>query len=212
MDSRDNDPTVLLTYIAAALDRVERLEPSVFRSLASRGAGIVEVARLTSAIGRMDAPVLLVLDHAEAVTNPASLDMIAELSMRLPEGSQLAIGSRRDVPVPVARLRAQRGVVEIGIDELAMDRPAARSLLAGAGVVGLSDPEVDHLVRRTEGWPAGLYLAALAMNAGSSHLAVTSTFTGDDRFIADYLRVGAPRPRLARSRCRSSRGPRSSSA
>ena len=118
----------------------------------------------------------------------ASLDMIAELSMRLPEGSQLAIGSRRDVPVPVARLRAQRGVVEVGIDHLAMDRPAARSLLAGAGVAGLSDPEVDHLVRRTEGWPAGLYLASLAINAGSSHLAVTSTFTGDDRFMADYLR------------------------
>ena len=126
LDSRDNDPTVLLTYIAAALDRVERLQPSVFRSLASHGAGIVEVARLTSAVGRMDAPVLLVLDHAEAVTNPASLDMIAELSMRLPEGSQLAIGSRRDVPVPVARLRAQRGVVEVGIDQLAMDRPKAR--------------------------------------------------------------------------------------
>ena len=188
VDRRDNDPTVLLTYIAAALDRVERLEPSVFRSLASRGAGIVEVARLTSVVGRMDAPVLLVLDHAEEVTSPASLDMIAELSMRLPEGSQLAIGSRRDVPVPVARLRAQRGVVEIGIDQLAMDRPAAHALLAGAGVVGLSDPEVDHLVRRTEGWPAGLYLAALAMKAGSSHLAVTSTFTGDDRFVADYLR------------------------
>ena len=119
---------------------------------------------------------------------PASLDMIAELSMRLPEGSQLAIGSRTDVPVPVARLRAQRGVVEVGTDQLAMDRPGAHALLAGAGVVGLTDPEVDHLVRRTEGWPAGLYLAALAMNAGSSHLAVTSTFTGDDRFIADYLR------------------------
>ncbi len=70
-----------------------------------------------------------------------------------------------------------------------MDRPAAHALLAGAGVVGLSDPEVDHLVRRTEGWPAGLYLAALAMNAGARTSRSTSTFTGDDRFMADYLRV-----------------------
>ena len=110
VDRRDNDPTVLLTYIAAALDRVERLEPSVFRSLASRGAGIVEVARLTSVVGRMDAPVLLVLDHAEEVTSPASLDMIAELSMRLPEGSQLAIGSAGTYrsPSPVSHA-ARRG-------------------------------------------------------------------------------------------------------
>ena len=116
-----------------------------------------------------------------------SLDMIAELSMRLPEGSQLAIGSRQDVPVPVARLRAQRGVVEIGIDDLAMDRPAARALLAGAGwsgcrilrsITSSAAPRAGRPVCTWRRWRSTPDLAP----------AVTSTFTGDDRFVADYLR------------------------
>ena len=68
-----------------------------------------------------------------------------------------------------------------------MDATQARALLDGAGVA-VSDVDVERLVTRTEGWPAGLYLAALAMNAGSPHLAVASTFSGTDRFVAEYLR------------------------
>ena len=68
-----------------------------------------------------------------------------------------------------------------------MDGGEATALLAGAGV-DLAPADVDRLVARTEGWPAGLYLAALAMNAGSPHLAVASSVTGTERFIAEYLR------------------------
>ena len=53
----------------------------------------------------------------------------------------------------------------------------------------LAEPDLDVLVERTEGWPAGLYLAALAINAGGAHVDVAHTFTGDDRFMGDYLRT-----------------------
>jgi LuxR family transcriptional regulator, maltose regulon positive regulatory protein len=186
-DDRDNDPTVLLTYLAVALDRVEPIEPSVFRSLASPGVGLADVARLGSSIASMGAPIIVVLDHAEAITSRACRDMIAELAVRLPAGSQLAIGSRQEVPVPVPRLRAQGGIVEIGVGDLAMDPGEAQSLLASAGVAH-TEADIQRLVERTEGWPAGLYLAALAMNAGGAHMDAEFALTGDERFVGDYLR------------------------
>ena len=188
VDDRDNDPAVLLTYLSVALDRVERIEPSVSRSLASLGAGVADVARLAASIAATGGPVALVLDQVEALTNPECRDMIAELTLRLPSGSQVAMGSRHEVPVPVPRLRAEGSIIEIGAHDLAMDVSEAGSLLREAGV-DLAPEAVQDLVERTEGWPAGLYLAALAMNAGSLNSDVEFTFTGADRFMGDYLRT-----------------------
>ncbi len=187
VDDRDNDPVVLLTYVAVALDRVEAIDPRVFRALASSGAGFEVPRRLVAAMARMRHPVALVIDNFEVVTNPESLDAIAGLALGLPMGSQLAIGSRDVLPLPTARLRAQGGIVEVGIDDLAMDSHEAGSLLLEAGVE-LGGADLDELVRRTEGWPVGLYLAALAANAGGSPTAATAALTGDDQYVGDYLR------------------------
>jgi LuxR family transcriptional regulator, maltose regulon positive regulatory protein len=184
-DDHDNDPAVLLMYLAVALDRVEPIDPGVFRRLATPGTGTAGVT-LVSSITSMVAPVVMVLDHADALTNPECHDIIAELALRLAPGSQLAIGSRREVPVPLPRLRAHGGLVEVGVDELAMDGREAWSLLVGAGVT-LEERDVQELVERTEGWPAGLYLAALAITAGA-RVDDRFRFTGDDRFMGDYLR------------------------
>ena len=77
--------------------------------------------------------------------------------------------------------------MEVGVDDLSMSHPEASSLLSAVGVE-LSEADVAELVRRTEGWPVGLYLAALAMKAGGSTSEIGATFTGDDRFMGDYLR------------------------
>ena len=76
----------------------------------------------------------MVLDHVEALTNVECRDMVAELAVRLPDGCQLALGSRHDAPLPVPRLRAQGGLAEIGTRDLAMDEAEAHALLVGAGV------------------------------------------------------------------------------
>ena len=186
-EDSDNDPAVLLAYLATALNRVEPIEPHVVRALASSGAGVEVPRRLVSAIATMREPVALVIDHFEAVTNPECFDTIAAISLGLPPGSQLAIGSRNALPLPAARLRAHRGIVELGVDDLAMDADEAAALLTETGVE-LADSEVRELVRRTEGWPVGLYLAALAAQAGTAHRDVGVTFSGDDRFMGDYLR------------------------
>ncbi len=186
-DAQDNDPTVLLTYIAMALNRIEEIDPGVFRSITSSGASIKAPRRLNAAMSTMEQPVSLVLDHLEAVTNQDTLDAVAALALGLPDGSQIAIGSRDALPLPAARLRSQGGLVEVGVEDLSMRHHEAASLLSAAGVE-LSEADVHELVQLTEGWPVGLYLAALAMKAGGASTEVGSTFTGDDRFMADYLR------------------------
>jgi LuxR family transcriptional regulator, maltose regulon positive regulatory protein len=188
VDRRDNDPVVLLSYVAVALDRVEPIDQGVFQALASPGAAILAtvVPRLAAAVSAMTEPVALALDHVELLESQECLDAVAELAVRLPAGSQLVLASRRTPPLPVARLRAQGQMVEVGVDELAMDEREARALLEGAGVE-LTSVEVAELVGRTEGWPVGLYLAALARKAGRRQAATGVAFTGDDRFMADYL-------------------------
>jgi LuxR family maltose regulon positive regulatory protein len=186
-DRRDNDPAVLLTYLATALDRVEPIPAAVLRTLAVSGEAITVVRLLASAIVSMRQPVALVLDDAEAITNRACLDTVIELALSFPAGSRFAMASRDTGLLPAARLRARGGLVEIGADELAMSNREAAALLAGAGAEA-SAHDVDGLVQRTEGWPAGLYLAALAMRAGSPRAEAGFSVTGDDRFVGDYLR------------------------
>jgi len=146
VDQRDNDPAVLLTYLAVALDRVEPIDPRVIRRLAGPGASTLgAVPRLAAAMAAMTQPVALVLDHLELLENQACLDMVAELAVQLPTGAQLLVACRARPPLPVALLRGQGRVVELGVEELAMDDQEARALLEGAGG-GLDDAEVDELL------------------------------------------------------------------
>ncbi len=184
VDDRDNDPAVLATYIGEALDRIERIDPAVLGTLASTAPTDV-APRLHAAIAAMHHPIVMVIDNFEAITNLECMDMVAALALDLPGDSQLAIGSRRALALPTARLRSRGGIVEIGLDELAMAGDEAAALLAGAGVE-LDAADVHELVRRTEGWPAAMYLAALAVTAGGDP--PDDRFAGDDRFTADYLR------------------------
>jgi LuxR family transcriptional regulator, maltose regulon positive regulatory protein len=186
-DDGDNDPVVLLSALAVALDRIEPVDPAIFWALASSGADITVVPRFVSAIASMERPVTVLLDHAEAVTNRQCLNTIAELVLHLPPGWRFALASRAAVPLPAARLRAQGGIVEIGAGDLAMGPLEAAHLLKGAGT-DLDEASIHDLLQRTEGWPAGLYIAALAMKSGTRQNEAGFSFTGDDIFMGDYLR------------------------
>ena len=101
VDGHDNDPAVLLTYVAAALDRIQPLGPAVFAALASPGTA-AGLAGLVAAVRSMTGPVCLVLDHVELLANQQCLDEVAELAMHLPPGSQLTLASRSRPPLPAA--------------------------------------------------------------------------------------------------------------
>jgi LuxR family transcriptional regulator, maltose regulon positive regulatory protein len=191
IDRRDNDPAILLTYVAAAVDRIESLGPDVFHALASPGTPATTiVSRLIEALTVTTEPIALVLDNLEFLEDQPSLDVVAELavqfSARAHDGSQLALVSRANPPLPMALLRAQGRLVEVGVEELAMDQQEAQLLLEGAGVQP-AEVETTDLIRWTEGWPVGLYLAALSLKTGSLGNAKEVRLSGGDRFVADYL-------------------------
>jgi LuxR family maltose regulon positive regulatory protein len=132
-------------------------------------------------------PATVLVDHTEAVTSRQCLNTIAEFALRLPPGWQLVLASRNAVPLPTARLRAQGGIFEVTVGDLAMGPPEAQSLLEGAGVEA-DEARLRDLLQRTEGWPAGLYIAALAIKSGTRQSGAGFTFTGDDVYMGDYLR------------------------
>ncbi len=191
LDPGDNDPAVLLAYLAGALDRVEPIDVDVFRTRVPHGSSVpVTIARRVAAVlSSMSSPVTVMLDHVDAVRNPQCRDAIAELAAHVPPGHRLAVASRGEPPLPLAALRSRGGVLEIGVDDLAMDVAEARTLVEATGA-RVAEAELSELLRRTEGWPVALYLAALAAQAddrgdGGSAFALT----GDDRLVADYLRA-----------------------
>jgi LuxR family transcriptional regulator, maltose regulon positive regulatory protein len=189
VDEGDNDPIVLLTYIAAALDRLSPLEPSVFDALASPGVSIeaMVVPRLAAALAATEPSFVLVLDDLQALNHPPCLDALDTLIDHVPGGSQLVLSGQLQPSRRVGALRARGLALEIGPDDLRMAEGDARELLRAAGVE-LTDDDVAALVERTEGWPAGLYLAGLSIRAGENETRVATTVRGDDRFIADFLR------------------------
>jgi LuxR family maltose regulon positive regulatory protein len=189
VDENDNDPIVLLTYVAVALDRVARLDPRVFDSLGSPGVSVEAsvVPRLGAALATIGQPVVLVLDDLHLVDNPAALDAVATLARHVPEGSQLALSARGEPALPLGALRARGLTMEIGPDDLRMDEAEARQLVSAAGLE-LADEQIAVLTARTEGWSAGLYLAALSITARGIDVKKAAAFSGSDRLLSDYLR------------------------
>ncbi|WP_029432226.1 LuxR C-terminal-related transcriptional regulator [Blastococcus sp. URHD0036] len=181
LDRHDDDPIVLLTHLAVALDRVVPLPPGVFSALRTAGVSVPATVapRLGAALARSPRPLVLVLDDVHVLGDGPSLDALVTLVRHLRGTVQFALVGR-GMPVPLARARAEGRVAEIGTRDLAFTQQGARSLLRAAGA-DLPDPRVAELTRRTEGWPAGLYLAALAgtRDAGG----------GDDRLAAEYLQA-----------------------
>jgi LuxR family maltose regulon positive regulatory protein len=184
-------PLELVRAIVASLEDIEPVDTHLCEALAEPGATVdlaSEVLRLLAVEleSRRD-PLVLILDDVHILTNTCSLAVLATVTEHLPVGSQLVLASRTRPDLPLGRLRTHRALLEIGSAELAMTRAEAVLLLRAAGMK-IRSPDIDVLVARTEGWPAGLYLAALC--AGDEHdgAEALARFAGDDHVVADYLR------------------------
>ena len=188
VDEADNDPKVLLTYVAEALDAVQPVGRRVFDALASPASSVPGsvVPRLGAAFSAMTTPVVLVLDDVHALRNSECRAALSVLADHVPPGSRLALAGRAEPPVRVARLRAEGKILEIGPGDLSLTCEEA-SLLLRAAEVALGADEVAELHRRTEGWAAGLYLAALSLREGGSPGGAAISVGGDHRFVREYV-------------------------
>jgi LuxR family transcriptional regulator, maltose regulon positive regulatory protein len=129
---------------------------------------------------------VLVLDGLHAIHSRDSLALISDLIERAEEGSQLVLASRTEPALRLAGLRAERKLMELRSPDLAMSMSEAAALLGLHGFV-LDRDELETLVRRTEGWPAALYLATLAAHEERHPARAIAGFAGDDRLVADYV-------------------------
>lgn len=136
LDGRDDDALTFLRYIATAIHRVEPIPPETFDALSGPAGSLwsKRVPRLGSALAALERPLVLVLDDLHAVANPSCLDVLAALVEYVPAGSQIAVASREDPPLPLARWRAHGLLHEVGVADLRLDEAEAGLLLAAAGV------------------------------------------------------------------------------
>src|SRR5450631_3633234 len=188
VEEPDNDAKVLLTYIAQALDAVEPIDERVFDALASPVSSVPGsvVPRLGAAFSSMTSPVALVLDDVHALHNSECRSALSVLADHVPGGSRLALAGRAEPPLRIARLRAEGRILEIGPNDLSLTPDEASSLLRNVDLT-LAEEDVAELHRRTEGWPAGLYLAALYLREGGPFASAAVSFGGGDRLVSEYM-------------------------
>jgi ATP/maltotriose-dependent transcriptional regulator MalT len=190
LDRRDSDPLVLWNYLVAAIRRIEPgFGAAVEPALRSTGGIMLEalIPRILNELESSDREIVLVLDDYHWVTNLACHESIALLVERRPANVQLVVSSRLDPPLGFARLRASGGLFELRGADLAFTEAETAELFGGAFGLDLGPESVATLHGRTEGWPAGLYLAFLSVRDVSDPVAALVEFGGSSRHVVDYL-------------------------
>ncbi|HET7088934.1 MAG TPA: LuxR C-terminal-related transcriptional regulator [Anaerolineae bacterium] len=194
LDEGDNDPTRFWTYFIAALQTVQAdFGESVQAILQETGQQPIPLESfLTVLLNEMAASregFALVLDDYHVVTTPAIHEGLTFLLDHLPPETQVIIASRADPPLPLARLRASNRMAEFRADDLRFTPDEVAVFLNQVMGLDLSADDIAALEARTEGWIAGLQLAALSLlgrdETAKRHF--VSTFTGSQRYILDYL-------------------------
>jgi LuxR family maltose regulon positive regulatory protein len=189
LDEADADPVRLWTYVASSVDRVaEGVGRLALKRLAVPGTPVEPaVDQLLNGLHLHAQPLAIVLDDLHLLGSEAAYRSVEHAVERLPENVRMLAATRSDPPIHLARLRARSALAEIRARELAFTVEEARELLVGREGIELADEDLERLVERTEGWPAGLYLAALWLRDLADPREGVRVFAGSHRQVADYL-------------------------
>jgi len=194
LDEGDNDPTQFWQYFAAALARhIPGLLDPIQTLLQNDPLHQLPVDLLLSVLinrlAQETSPLVLVLDDYHTIHNPRIHATLVQLLARLPAAFHLALTSRSEPPLELPRLRARGQITEIHIDGLGFSKTEAAGFLNQFMHLELSEGQIDQLTQRTEGWAAGLQLAALALQSMDQNKTTDfiQSFGGSHRYIADYL-------------------------
>jgi LuxR family maltose regulon positive regulatory protein len=190
LDVGDNDPVRFWTYVTSSLRHAGvEIPRSVDSALAAPGISAKEVGlpELVNALALSSGGVVLVLDDYHVIREPEIHEAVTFLLERSPPGVHLAIASRAAPPVGVARLRVRGELGEVPEEELRFDKAGVEMLLNDGLGLELAEGELEVLLERTEGWVAGLYLAGLSVRARGDGAEFVASFSGEQRYLADYL-------------------------
>ena len=192
LDAADNDPVRFWRHAVAALDRArpgigERVGPLLGPPAPASFEGLVTALINDLATGPDDGEVLLVVDDYHLIDALQVHASLAFLLDHLPPGLHLVLASRADPPLPLARLRAGGQLAELRTADLRFTAEEAAALLHDAIGADLPAAAVAALAARTEGWAAGLQLAALSLAGQADPAGFVAAFSGSHRYVLDYL-------------------------
>lgn len=190
LDQSDNDPAFFWTYLITALQNIQP-------SLGERSLSLLQspqpppiesvLMTLLNELTAVEAEFVLILDDYHVIGTQAIHGGIGFLLSHLPPQMHLIIASRADPPLSLARLRSHGELTELRVSDLRFTPDEAAAFLNQGMGLEISAVEVSALEQRTEGWIAGLQLAALSMQGREDLASFIAAFSGDDRYIVDYL-------------------------
>jgi LuxR family maltose regulon positive regulatory protein len=190
LDDKDNDPARFLAYIIAACYTIDQgLTVELGNPPGISSQADIE-AQLTSLINHLDQvvqPFCLVLDDYHVIQDQLVHEAINFLLEHRPGSLRLVIATRADPPLPLARLRARCDMLELRMVDLRFTPKEAADFLTCTMGLKVSAEDVGRLTMRTEGWIAGLQMAALSMQNTHDISGFITAFTGSHRYIFDYL-------------------------
>jgi LuxR family transcriptional regulator, maltose regulon positive regulatory protein len=190
LDSGDNDPIRFTQYLLAALGPIV---PGIETELSSMFQATRpdqfenSITLLTNELAGFSEPLVLVLDDFHVIHSEAVLKIITYLLEHIPPQMHLVVLSRTDPPLPLARLRVRNQLTDIRADQLRFTQAETTAFLNDTMGLALSKNDLDAMEARTEGWIAGLQLAALSMQDCKDIHAFISAFTGSHHYVMDYL-------------------------
>lgn len=190
LDQGDNNPAQLITYLVHAL---RTLQPDfgsqTLENLlaAQNDPPEMQLITLINELAAIPENVSLVLDDYHAISDQQVHDLLTFFLDHLPPQIHLVIASRIDPPFPIARYRAGNQVCEIRGQDLRFSVAEAAEFLQRTMGLSVSAEDVAALEQRTEGWIAGLQLAALSMQGQEDIPGFVKAFTGSHRYVAEYL-------------------------
>ena len=193
LDEQDNDPIRLWRHIVEALHRAvpdeEEFGTDVLVGMSAVGQGFVgtTLPTLINELAELSHRFVLVLDDYQFLTEEDAHESVAFFVEHVPENVHLVISSRTDPPLPLGRLRARGEMNEIRTEQLAFSEEEAECLLNEKKGLDIGPEDLCVLLERTEGWPAGIYLASLSLQNKEDKHAFIESFRGSNRYIVGLL-------------------------
>jgi LuxR family maltose regulon positive regulatory protein len=190
LDATDSDPLRFWSYVIAALDKLQlHSGASALMLLQSPQPPPIEavLTPLLNALSTLATDAVLVLDDYHLIDAPTIHSALAFLLDHLPPQLHLVMTTRADPPLPLTRLRARGQLTELRAADLRFTADETAAFLTELMGLPLSAEDVAALEARTEGWIAGLHLAALAMRDRADLPKFVAAFTGSNHFVVDYL-------------------------
>jgi LuxR family transcriptional regulator, maltose regulon positive regulatory protein len=195
LEKSDNEPRLFLSYLVGAFQKIDaNLGASLVNRIQTADSADSEavyldvIACLVNEISLLPDSFVLVLDDCHVLKNPFLLKLLIFLIERQPPQMRLVLLTREDLPLPISRLRVRRQVVEIRQADLQFNANETESFLReGMDIQHLTPEDIEVLEQRTEGWIAGLQLAALSLKNDPNPAEFIQSFAGSDRYVLDYL-------------------------